>query len=282
MVITVFHSLTHYADALLTRFCLPSSARFIPRLIVLCALAFCSMHLFSQRLVVDARQRPPELVVNEASGDVSGPLRDVLDAAIAKYNVATKSSYELHWRVAPFVRTLAEMESGSVDFAPRVIKTEERDAFLLFVGPIAMERKDIAFVVPQNPKKQIRRYEDLAGLSIGYKRGTVYFDRFDKDAALQKVQCIDDYDFARYFSMGKLDVVIVRDREALESAFESNNVTGYSYAPYFVKDTIGIYYGLSKKSKAAAVYPALNSIIADMLAKGEIVKIYRKYGITLE
>jgi polar amino acid transport system substrate-binding protein len=254
----------------------------ISNLILLCLFAISPMRLSAQKLTVDARPRPPELVVNEASGDVSGPLREVLDTAMERYNANAKTSYQLYWRIAPFVRTMTELESGSVDLAPRVIKTSEREAFLFFVGPITTERKDIGFVVPQNPKKLIRSYEDLAGLLIGYKRGAVYFERFDADTTLKKVQCNDDYDFARYFTLGGLDAVIVRDRDALEIAFKANHVTGYSYAPYTVKDTIGIYYGFSKKSKAAAVFPGLNAIVADMVSKGEVVKIYRKFGISLE
>ena len=100
-------------------------------------------------LRADCRQRPPEMIVNEKARRCSGPLLNILDEA------ARKVGFTVQWRIAPFQRSIKELQIGSVDIVPRVILTAERKAFIAYLGPIGYQQKNIVFLVRKGQRNLI-------------------------------------------------------------------------------------------------------------------------------
>ena len=123
-------------------------------------------------LRADYRQRPPEMVIDEKTGRFSGPLIDILEEA------ARKIGHRIKWRKAPFQRSYTELQLGLVDVVPRVILTEERKAFVAYLGPIGYQRKDIVFLVRKGREGLLKLYDDLHKIRVGTKRDTAYFKQF--------------------------------------------------------------------------------------------------------
>ncbi len=172
------------------------------------------------------------------------------------------------------------MRSGDVDIVPRTIRNEEREAFVEYLGPIAYQQKDILFLVKKGKENSIRRYEDLHEVTVGVKRKTAYFSRFDDDPAIRKrVTQGDDYVLARMFIGGRFDTVAVLDRRAIESALAGYGFRDYGYADYRHEQRIGNYYGMSKRSPHAALAPSLNKALAAMVAAGRVGEIYTRFGL---
>jgi polar amino acid transport system substrate-binding protein len=167
----------HFKSITNSRIGLPWSA--LKLLLVLNCLSIADSVLADvSSLRADYRQRPPEMVVDEKSGHFFGPLIDILDEA------ARKIDYRIKWRKAPFQRSYNELQLGSVDVVPRVILTEERKAFVAYLGPIGYQRKDIVFLVRKGQEGLINTYDDLRKISIGTKRDTAYFKRFNDDKSI--------------------------------------------------------------------------------------------------
>jgi polar amino acid transport system substrate-binding protein len=138
------------------------------KVLVLLSLALPGYLIAGEEKVLraDCRQRPPEMIVNEKTGRCSGPLLDILDEA------ARHVGYTVKWRTAPFQRSYKELQQGPVDIVPRVILTEERKAFVAYLGPIGYQQKDIVFLVRKGQESQIATYDGLRKLKVGTKRDT--------------------------------------------------------------------------------------------------------------
>jgi polar amino acid transport system substrate-binding protein len=202
-----------------------------------------------------------------------GPLKDILEEA------AKKIEYRIKWRIAPFARSLGDLKKGVSDILPRTVRTEEREVFVNYLGPIGYQQKDILFLVKKGKEDLINRYEDLKGLSIAVKRKTAYFKRFDKETTFNKIETKDDDIMAKMFQKGRFDTMAVLDRVSLEKAMGKYNITNYSYANYRHIQRNGNYYGMSKTSINAGIYEQLNEILMNMAKSGKVTEIYMKYEL---
>jgi len=222
------------------------------------------------KLRADFRHRPPEMIIER--GRLLGPLKDILEEAVGI------SGYTIEWRVAPFKESLQGLKTGQVDIVPRTIRKKEREAFINFLGPIKVQKKDILFMVPKGVEESIRVYEDLYNLSVGIKAKTAYFPNFDKDTSINKISTEgEDYDLAQMLIDGRINAIAVLDRTPIEMAMKELNHSDYAYAQYRYEQTIGNYFGMSRTSQYAAFYPKLNKTLLEMASSGRISQIYIKH-----
>lgn len=231
---------------------------------------------FSKVLRADFRHRPPEMVLDEQAKTMVSPLKDILEEAAA--NVG----YRVEWTARPFARSIHELQLGTVDIVPRTIRNEEREAFVQFLGPIATQNRDILFLVKPGDEARIKSYEDLYQVTVGAKRSTFYFERFNSDLALRKMESLDDENMARMFIKGRFDTMIVLDRAAIENALKQLGYDRFSYADFRQFNQIKHYFGMSRNSPHIAIFDELNRALLDMVASGRINQIYHAYGLAAE
>ncbi|MGB4074331.1 substrate-binding periplasmic protein [Pseudomonas sp.] len=244
------------------------------KFLLLLSLLYLPLCHAEQLLHADYRERPPEMQVVDSLP--AGPLIEVLDTA------AQRVGARIEWRYAPFVRSLEDLKSGRIDLVPRVLFTAERLDYVHFLPSIGTQRKSIRFIVKAEQQASLRSYADLHGKVIGAKRGTAYFDQFDSDRALKKSLATDDYLLAGMFRAGRLDVMVVLDAEAIEAQFRKIGFSDYSYAEYQHEQSVGNYYGASKRhylGEKKALYEQLEQALRGMRESGEIARIYHRYGV---
>jgi polar amino acid transport system substrate-binding protein len=242
--------------------------------IVFCMLSFLlSSVSFAATLDVNARNRPPDF--NVEGSNYSGPLKDIMELA------AERSGHSINWVPAPFKRSLEDMKVGSLDFSPRTFYREDRTAFLHYLDPVGFQEKDIVFFTKKGGENMVKTYADLAKVSIGVKRGTVFYKQFDDDTSLNKVEGTEDEGLVKMLMGGRFDVMISIDPVGVKQEFDKLGFTDYVLTQYkYVKRT-GIYYAASKKryeTDRKEVYDAINSEIQKMVVSGEVDKIYIKHG----
>lgn len=239
------------------------------------SLLFTVTPVFPQEnvLLADYRQRPPEMIVDSKTDQGSGPLIAILDEAAARIG------YLVRWRSAPFQRSYRGLQLGDIDIVPRVILTEERKAFVAYLGPIGYQQKDIVFLVRKGQETSIKSYDDLRKHKVGTKRDTAYFKRFNEDQTIEKVLSLDDENMAKMFAADRFDTMIILDIPAIEKALRDVGFRDYAYADYKHVQKIGNYYGMSKKSRHINIYPDLNAALLEMVESGRVQEIYVKYGV---
>jgi len=237
-----------------------------------CILFFVTViHAQDNILRADFRQRPPEMIIN---GDKKlGPLKDILEIA------AKKIGYSVNWRNAPFPRSLSDLKDGKIDILPRTVKTQKREKFVNYLGPIGYQDKTILFLVKKGYEDMIQSYSDLRSLKIAVKRKTAYFKQFNEDNSLDKEESMDDDNMVQMFDRGRFDTMAVLDVASLELALKKYHITNYTYAKYKFSQRKGNYYGMSKNSKHNKLYTSLNEILLNMAKTGEVSKIYKLHGI---
>ena len=225
-------------------------------------------------LCVDFRERTPEMRV--VDGLPSGPLVSVLETAAQRVGV------ELHWRQAPFLRSLDDLRTGRIDLVPRVLMTEARRAYIHYLPSIGNQQLNVRFVVPPGEEARLSRYEDLYDLSLGVKRGTAYFEPFDSDDLLDRAYVSDDAQLAAMFRAGRLDTIAVLDAAPMEEQFQAMNFRDYSYAHYTHQQVLGNHFGASLRryhSDRGELYDRLGAELQRMREEGEVALIYHRYGV---
>ncbi|MBF0589546.1 MAG: transporter substrate-binding domain-containing protein [Magnetococcales bacterium] len=223
-------------------------------------------------LKADIRHRPPEMIVD---GQIfAGPLKEIMEEAAAQLDA------RIEWRSVPFFESLKGLQAGTVDIVPRTIRTPERETFISFLGPISTQRKEIQFLVRDGQESSIQSYGDLHKLTVGVKKDTSYFAPFDKDIAIARRPSVGgDYALARLFLDGGVDTVAVLDRAAMESALAGLGFKGHAYARYQHVRMLENYFGLSRESPHAALFPELNRVLKGMAESGRVEEIYAKHRI---
>jgi polar amino acid transport system substrate-binding protein len=222
-------------------------------------------------LEMQVRDRPPDMVLEKKNPH--GPLIEIIEEA------ANSIGVKVHFTEASFARTLKDLETGEVDLCPRISKTEEREKYIYFLGPISNRNKITYFLVKKGYENSIKKYSDIKKYKIAVKRGSSYFEDFDHDKMIRKNEHKDDKNMALMFQKNRFKVMAVTDKLAIEEQFKKNNFSDYSYAKYrhFQKDFN--YYGMSKKSKYITTKDELNKKLNEMRIDGTINRIYKKYGL---
>lgn len=209
-------------------------------------------------------------------GKFAGPIKDVIDEAVQTAGLT------IVWSDVPFARSLKQLQDGDPVLVPRFNRTADREAYSLLLGPIAVQKRRILFAVRQGDEHRIKSYADLASLTIGVKRGTAYFDDFDKDKALHKAEAVDDQNLLGPLRAEHEDAAIVIDQTAFESAAKEMGWTGYAWADWKLDIEQGNYYAVAKAGPFASKAPALDAALKAMAADGRVKAIYAKYGLDPE
>lgn len=223
-------------------------------------------------LTMHVRDRFPEMVIE--NNTFKGPLIEVMIEATKQIGA------KIELIEAPFTRSLIDLENGKVDLCPRFSRTPEREAYSYFLGPISSINKVVNFITPKNSEYVIKDYEDLKKYPIAVKRGTHYFDKFNNDKSIEKLEFKDDENMSVMFANNRFQVMAVRDFLSLKKYFDKLKFTNYTISPYKHEEIENIYYGMSKKSPHVKIKDKLDEVLNKMRVNGRVKKIYEKYGVS--
>lgn len=220
-------------------------------------------------LKVDIRHRPPEMIVNDTS--YTGPLIDIIQ------EIATTNGYQIQYHFRQFYGSMILLKQGRIDILPRTICTMERAQSIDYLGPIGYQTKKIVFIVRPGLEDKIHSFEDLVKFNIGTKKGTFYYDEFNNNNRIKKVETYDDENLVRMYDAGRFDVFIALDKKSALAAFEKEGITQFAFAKYFHTRHIGNYFGIAKDHPARTL---LQKTLEEMVKSGRISKIYQDHGVT--
>lgn len=244
------------------------------KLLLLVSVLLVPSTAWTADVIAQGRSRPPELIVE--AGTISGPLKDILDEA------AKTAGLDIAWTEVPFARSIKDLQEKAAVIVPRVRKTAEREQFVTFIGPISEQKRHVHFIVKKGAESKLTDFGSLSALTIGTKRGSLYFDQFDADKSLKKTEVADDGTLAKMLKEGRVDTVIVSDKPAMEAALKAISFSDYAVANYQVDILSGNYYGIAKDGPLAAKAPALQDALKAMVSSARIKAIYQKYNLNPE
>lgn len=223
-------------------------------------------------LVATYRDRPPDLV-SYSPGWHSGPLRYVLEEA------ASRIGYAVVWKEVPFSGSLTDLMDGSADVVPYVFhKTPEREKAFRFSVSLGQQSRPVYFALHKGDRSVIKTLGDLAGHTIGYRKGSYYFAGLHSPSApFKRVAYDDDREMMQGFINGDVDVIVLNDKEAGERTLASLGYSEYQYADLVLEEQPEMFFLYSRKPQLQGVFDRLDQALVQMKAEGSIADIYRSF-----
>ncbi|PIE59525.1 MAG: hypothetical protein CSA32_04005 [Desulfobulbus propionicus] len=177
----------------------------------------------------------------------------------------------------PFARALEMMKQGNADIITGIACSRQRSEYILYV-PTSYLSVQPVFYTQKGRGKQLKTYEDLYGLKIGYSLRSVYFEPFDSDKKLDKVAVPTEEQLIKMVALNRIDATVGTSPNIEYSIMHcglADLVEKISYAP---PQKTPLYFGLSKKRHGDGyLRNKIDSFLQEMAAQGEIQKIFNKY-----
>jgi polar amino acid transport system substrate-binding protein len=192
---------------------------------------------------------------------------------------AAEVGLTVKWQQNYFKRSYSRLIRGNVDIVPRVIKKKDRKQYVKYFDPIGYQQKNIVFIVKKGKEALIEKYEDLYKITIGVKKGTAYFKRFDSDARINKKLSVDDKNMSMMFAANRFDAMIILDMSAFEKALKDIKFDNYSLANYKYVQVIANQYAMSKKSPKIEMFDKINQAFRNLVKNDKVQECYLKYNL---
>ena len=220
---------------------------------------------------------PPYMI---GAADESTPLSGI-DVEIVQALAA-----QLGARVEPirctWARCLELMKAGEADLLSSVYKKPEREAFMAYLDAPYLDRLPIAFYFLKSKPYTIETYADLYTLpSIGVLREASYFEPFDQDLALAKVEVA---------SQDQLFPMLLHERVAAMAGYvptENYRLATEGYrdkiqiSTFVYNETAEVYLALSRKSpwldRLAEISRWHQQLLADQTVARIVTAYYDRY-----
>lgn len=176
----------------------------------------------------------------------------------------------------PWSRCLDNMKTGRSDLMTGLAKTAEREQYMLYTD-ISYHQCNAAFYMRAGRGSQVKSYDDLSGLIVGYTRDSAYFEPFDSDNTLMKVAVADEKTLIRMTRRGRLDAFVGTDCQVLTDIRQmglEDEIESTDYAP---DAGVKLYIGVSRQSELAARMDELNQALEDAVQSGVIQRLDNRY-----
>lgn len=206
----------------------------------------------------------------------NGAMQGIDIELIAK--LETRLKIKIRVQRVPWVRALGMMRDGTADLMSGLARTQERETFILYQAPAYAEIRPAFYQLATNAQP-IKRYEDLASTRIGFTRGSVYFEPFDSDNALNKLSATDETQLLRMLLGRRFDVIVGSDLQVDYELRQRGFASEVVKAAYRPAKTTPLYFGISRKSPLAAEASELGRALAELQADGTIAAILARYSL---
>lgn len=180
----------------------------------------------------------------------------------------------------PFARCLVMMQKGQADLILDIIKNDTRQVYMDYVLPAYYTTKpSFTFYKRRGSRINVKNYAELQNFSIAYTRAGAYFERFDKDAELNKVPTLTTDKSIELLVAGRVDLVIGVESTfdvTLKSMSKENHVDKVEY-----KEVVPIdgFMAISKKSRYANRINEFSAAVIKLKNNGVIGGMVKKHGI---
>ena len=252
----------------------------VDKLFIITVSIFLNLGLCqAEDLIIPMDPWPPWKLVDPQSWEVNPQGVDnlLIDALLSTYNQAFGADFRASYRGYPWKRCLDMMEKGDADLISGVLKSPEREQFLIFLDPPYKTKSAKVFYVREGGAQRIQQYEDLHELKIGVQAGVRYFEPFDDDPKIRKEEAGNDLSNLRKLQYGRVDAVISTETQA-DYLIATEGLAGqFDKASYRYDYDLPVYFAISRQSPYAQYHPQLSEVIADLSEEGVFEDIISDY-----
>lgn len=191
--------------------------------------------------------------------------------------IKKRMNIAMEMKIQPWARCLVDMENGDADIMTGLAKTPEREAYMAYASPRYFTCSPAFYTRTGRQGPPIATYEQLLNVTIGYTRGSAYFEPFDSDSRLVKIPIKNESLMLKMMQEGRWDVMIGTDCQVdydirlhdLESVIRKE--------PYQPDARIGLHLAISRKSALVDRIDELNEVLQGLVDDGTIDRIASHY-----
>lgn len=228
-----------------------------------------SRPVLAETYIVAVNHAPPYRIIEETGTEVrhSGIYIDLMK------ELAGRSGIEITFKNVPFRRALALIEQGAADLMLGPNRVPERELYMAYLDVELTRERKVFYVGKGAP--DIAAYGDLAERRIAVLRGSAYFDRFDQDETLRKVEVADYATALGIVESGRVETVIVP--ELLGDYLISEGALSLRKASYAVEGRPS-FIAISRKSALLGRAKELEAALLGMKRDGTVDAIHARYA----
>lgn len=190
--------------------------------------------------------------------------------------IGNEMDVHFEWKLYPWARCLLSMEQGKVDIMTGIAYTEERAEYITYSNkpyyachPAFFKLKDAPF--------EILSYDNLLKKKIGYSRSSAYFEPFDSDTLLRKIDVHGEAQLIQMLLHKRIDLFIGTDIQVEYDIVEQQLQMEITKVDYTPDAPIHLFCGVSKNSLFTRRWSEFNAILERIIASNEITAIANGY-----
>lgn len=185
--------------------------------------------------------------------------------------IATKMNKRVTFIQCPFARCLSFLENGQADAIIGIRKTAERSKFLTYLDePFTTQNFPLQFYIRQDSQLNISHYSDLSNLRIGTIRAATYFDQFDHDESLNKVEVVHYNQLIQMLLKDRIDTFLEREESIKPWIDHVDYQQKIKLAKYQYNKSVESYIAFSNKSPLIKEIAQFSQVQKQLLNSGEI------------
>jgi polar amino acid transport system substrate-binding protein len=176
----------------------------------------------------------------------------------------------------PWGRALEMLRNGQADFCTGAAWTAERVGFMEYV-PTSYFTVQPVFYAKKGKAGSVKCYADLHGKTIGQSMDSFYFEPYNSDSSLRKLQLTTEKQILQMLSLGRIDLGIGTEPNIswdVKNQGLSGILERVNWKP---PEHTDLFFAFSKKSRFVSLVPRFDTAIRDLLNNGSIEKIAENY-----
>ncbi|WP_297024666.1 transporter substrate-binding domain-containing protein [Thalassospira sp.] len=198
-----------------------------------------------------------------------------IDRAIMT-EVAKRLDLELQPVTCPWRRCLRMLETGDIDIMTSIAYTPERAEYAHYIKP-PYSRVTPVFYYNRNNPVTISDYGNLTGLTVGAVVDSRYFEPFDSDDRLEKVEANSEVLLIRMLAAQRVDAIVGSDANADYQIRRAGLGNIIAKAPYRSSNRNDIHLAVSRRSPLMDRRDYISQIMTDLHAEGFIARVHKEY-----
>jgi polar amino acid transport system substrate-binding protein len=206
----------------------------------------------------------------DAAGNLAGIDIDLVHALEKRLGVTIE--IELH----PWSRCLEMMRDGEVDLMSGLAWSEDRARYILYLKPSYHSVQPVFYTL-SGKGSAIATYNDLFGKRIGQSMNTVYFEPYNSDVRLFKVDLSSETQILQLLSLGRIDVAVGTDPNISWDIKRLGYKGVFEHTAYLPPVKTELYIGVSKKSGTMTNVDELERALAELIQDGSVNGFVEKY-----
>jgi len=200
---------------------------------------------------------------------------DGLHSKYLKY-IADKLSMPISITTIPFARRLKEIEIGRLDIIVGLQQTTAREGEFVYINP-SYESLSYRFYSLTKNTHKFKHYEDLQGKSIAVNRHSKYFEQFDKDNQIKKLETKSLEQNIKLVLHGRTDLFIHYEESTLPKLVEMGVDKKISKTLNQPNHVIKHFIAISKYSHLISRRNELQNIIFNGIKNNDFIRIRQEH-----